>query len=352
MARFLPHNRARTRLWLDLPLSTAKLALPLETMIVENSRTLPRLTSVLIGVYCLMSTSLLHAQASVIAVDLYNKKIHMAASADVKRPVGGICMIATALVALDWADTTKVSLGTLAIVPPIAEQIAGVNTIGLRAGDQVSLRDLIYASMMASDNVAATTLAAFVGQDILSRRGKKGDPVGEFVDQMNKLAAREGATKTRFTNPHGLENSRNVPYSTAADIAKITLYALSRAPFKFYTDQKTREIGLVRDGQRLVVALHNTNLLLGTGTIDGVKTGNTPRSGGCAVISEEHHGTVVKATDGKDIVYRHRMVVVVLGSADPFVEASNILQQGWSIYDGWLNAGRPVQDKRELLPNY
>jgi len=61
---------------------------------------------------------------------------------------------------------------------------------------------------------------------------------------------------------------------------------------------------------------------------------------------------VMKQQDGKDIVFRHRMVVVVLGSADPFAEASSILQQGWGLYENWLNAGRPVQDKRELLPNY
>jgi D-alanyl-D-alanine carboxypeptidase (penicillin-binding protein 5/6) len=311
-----------------------------------------RVIPLLLGAVCLLNAGALRAQAAVMAVDLYNKKIHLVAGADVKRPVGGLCMIATSLVVLDWADATKVPLGTMAVVPPIAEQIGGSSILGLRAGDEVSLRDLIYASMMASDNVAATTLAAFVGQDILGRRGKRGDPVGEFVSQMNKLAVREGATKTRFTNPHGLENSRNVPYSTAADMARITLYSLSRAPFKFYTNQKTRDITVMRAGQRLGVTLRNTNLMLGSGTIDGVKTGNTPRSGGCAIISEEHPGTVMKQQDGQDVVYRHRMVVVVLGSSDPFVEAGNVLRQGWSVYESWLRAGRPVTDARELLPTY
>ncbi len=291
----------------------------------------------------------LFAQSSVIAVDLYNKKIHVQAGQDIKRPVGGVTMIATALVALDWSEATKNSLSTLVSIPPQAFPIAGDNPLNLYPGDQITLRDLLFATMMASDNVSATALAGFVGSDILMRRGKTGDPIEEFVSQMNKLAAREGAKNTKFTNPHGLENSRSVPYSTAADMARITLYALSRAPFRFYTNQRTRDIRVIRGGQGINIPLHNTNQLLGVGTIDGVKTGNTPRSGGCLVISEEHSGTVMKQADGKDAVFRHRMVVVVLGSPDPFSEGKSLLNQGWNTYDQWIRGGRPVTDASQLL---
>lgn len=291
----------------------------------------------------------LWAQSSVIAVDLYNKKIHVLAGQDIKRPVGGVTMIATALVALDWSEATKNSLSTLVSIPPQAFTIAGDNSLNLYPGDQITLRDLLFATMMASDNVSATALAGFVGSDILMRRGKSGDPIEEFVSQMNKLAAREGAKSTKFTNPHGFENSRSVPYSTAADMARITLYALSRAPFRFYTNQRTRDIKVIRGGQAINIPLHNTNQLLGVGTIDGVKTGNTPRSGGCLVLSEEHPGTVMKQPDGQDAVFRHRMVVVVLGSPDPFAEGNSLLKQSWSIYDQWIRGGRPVTDPSQLL---
>lgn len=294
----------------------------------------------------------LHAQSGVIAVDLYNKKIHVEAGADIKRPVGGLTMIATALVALDWSEATHTNLSVLAAVPPAALQIAGTNTLGLQPGDQATLRDLLFAAMMASDNVAATTVAGFVGQDILSRRGKGGDPVAAFVDEMNKLASREGMKRTKFTNPHGLENSKSLPYSTAADVAKLTMYALSRAPFRFYTNQKDRDIKIIRAGQGLTIPLRNTNALLGKGTIDGVKTGNTPRSGGCIVLSEEHPGTVMKQADGTSAVFRHRMVVVILGSGDPFTEGSAILQQAWHAYETWLQAGRPITDRNQMLPDF
>ena len=301
---------------------------------------------------CLV-TGALSAQTSVIAVDVYNKKIHVESGGNTKRPVGGLAKVATALVALDWSDVTKIPLNTLATVSPTDLQIAGSNSLGLAPGDQITLRDLIYAAMMSSDNVAATTLAAFVGHDINARRGRGGDPIGTFVAEMNKLAAREGMKKTRFTNPHGFENSRNTPFSTAADMARLSMYAISRAPFRFYTNQRSRNITVLRGGAPITVPLQNTNALLRRGNIDGIKTGNTPMSGGCVIVTEERPGTVGKdPSSGANVVFRHRMVAVVLGSADPFTEGLAVLQQGWGGYDQWLQAGRPVQDAKELLGTF
>lgn len=293
----------------------------------------------------------LHAQ-SVIAVDVYNKKIHAERGASIKRPAGGLTKVATALVALDWHEVTKVPLNTLATVSPAALQIAGVNSMGLQPGDQVTLRDLIYATMMTSDNVAATTLAAFVGQDILMRRGRGGDPIATFVAEMNQLAAREGMINTRFTNPHGFENSRSVPITTAADIAKLAMYAISRAPFRFYTTQKSRTITILRSGAPMQITLQNTNQLLGVGMIDGMKASSTPQSGGCVIATEERQGTLMRNSEGQNVLYRHRMVVVVMGAADPFSEARGALQYGWSAYDTWLRQGRPVNSRQELLASF
>jgi D-alanyl-D-alanine carboxypeptidase len=289
---------------------------------------------------------------SVIAVDLYNKKIHVASGATVKRPVGGLTKIATALVALDWSDVTSVGLNILATVTPRAIQLAGGSELELEPGDQLTLRDLIFASMMTGDGAAAAVLAEFIGNDVLMRLGRRGDPVAEFVSQMNKLAAREGCKSTRFTNPHGFENTSRAGYSTAADIARLTCYAVTRAPFKFYTSQKTRDVTVLRGGQRLRLALRNTNALLGSGTIDGVKTGNTAQSGGCIVLTEEHPGTAVKNSGGPETVYRHRMIVVLLASADPFSEGRTMLRTAWDIYHDWTRSGRPVTDRTQLLSNF
>ncbi len=290
-----------------------------------------------------------NAQSAVIAVDQSNRKVHVAANANQKRAVGGLAKIATAMVVLDWSDASKISLNVLATVPPYAEGIAGQANLEIRAGDQLTLRDLLYATMMSSDNVAAITLGHFVGSDLLMRKGIGGDPLAEFVKQMNALAAREGCKGTRFMNPHGYENTRPQPYSTAADLARLALYAASRAPFHFYTNQKSRSITIYRGGQQVPLKLNNTNQLLGDNRIDGMKTANTPYSGGCVAITAERPATVLKQADGSSMIYRHRMVVIVLGSADPFTEARGLLQQGWQVYDGWLNAGRPVTQQSQLL---
>lgn len=292
------------------------------------------------------------AQSSVMVVDSYNKKIHVASNANAKRPVGGLAKMVTGMVALDWAAASGVGVNVMAAVPAYAPQIAGAQTLDLQPGDKLTLRDLIYAAMMSSDNVAAITLGDFVGRDHLSRLGRGGDPLGEFVRQMNQLALREGCKNTRFTNPHGMENTRVTPHSTAADMARLALYAAARPAMRFYTNQSSRDIAVYRGGQKLMVTVSNSNQLLGIDRIDGIKAASTPNSGGCVVISAEKAPSVYQQADGANVIYRHRLVVVVIGSGNPFGEARGLLQQGWGVYDQWLNAGRPVTDARQLLSGY
>ncbi|MBL9113503.1 MAG: D-alanyl-D-alanine carboxypeptidase [Verrucomicrobiaceae bacterium] len=306
---------------------------------------LPRLASFLL----ITAFVPLAGAQSIIVVDTYNKKIHVGGNISQKRAVGGIAKIATAMVALDWADASKVSLNVLATVPTYAEQIAGERVHDLRTGDRVTLRDLLYATMMSSDNVAAITLGHFVGGDLLRRKQVGGDPLQEFVTQMNALAAREGCRNTMFVTPHGYENSRPTPYSTAADIARIGIYAASRAPFHFYTNQQSRRITIYRGEARVPITVNNTNGLLGNSRIDGMKVASTPASGGCAVITADKPATLIPQPDGSNIVFRHRLVVVVLGSGSPQQQALGALQQGWGAYDQWLNAGRPITDRSQLL---
>ncbi len=310
------------------------------------------LKSVALTLLLLAPAAPLLAQSSVIVVDSFNRKVHVAGDANRHCAVGGLAKIATGMVTLDWAEASKVGVNILAPVPAYAAQFAGQNTLGLLAGDKLTLRDLIYATMMGSDDIAAITLADFVGRDHLYRLGRQGDPLGEFVRQMNQLAMREGATGTRFGSPHGYENTRTVPHSTAADIARLTLYAVSRPAMRFYTNQPSRSITVYRGGAQLAVPVTNTNQMLGVSGVDGVKAASTPRSGGCVAISAERPSSVYKQADGSSLVYRHRLVVVVLGSSNPFGEAQALLSQGWSAYDRWLAAGRPITDEKQLLNHY
>jgi D-alanyl-D-alanine carboxypeptidase len=286
--------------------------------------------------------------SSVIVVDSFNRKVHVAGNANSRRPVGGLAKIATGMVALDWSEASKAGVNILAQVPPYAAQGAGINLLGLQPGDKLTLRDLIYATMMGGDDLAAITLADFVGRDHLYRLGRGGNPVGEFVRQMNQLALREGATGTRFQSPHGFHDGT----STAADIARLALYAVSRPAMRFYTNQRSRNVTIYRNGQQLSAPVTNTNVMLGESGVDGVKASSSPRTGGCVAISAERPPSVYKQPDGSSLIYRHRLVVVVIGSANPFDEARGLLNQGWNAYNRWLAAGRPITDERQLLNRF
>lgn len=310
------------------------------------------LKSAAISLLLLVSARPLLAQSSVIVVDSFNRKVHVAGNANQRAAVGGLAKIATGMVTLDWAEASKIGVNILAAVPTYAPRMAGVNSLGLQPGDKLTLRDLIYATMMGSDDMAAISLADFVGRDHLYRLGQQGDPQTEFVRQMNQLAAREGATGTRFSNPHGYENTRATPYSTAADIARLSLYAVSRPAMRFYTNQRSRNITIYRGGSQLSVPVTNTNVLLGADNVDGVKAASTPRSGGCVALSAERPASVYKQADGSSLIYRHRLVVVVIGSSNPFGEAQALLSQGWNAYDRWVAAGRPITDQKQLLNHY
>src|SRR5260370_3562175 len=97
---------------------------------------------------------------------------------------------------------------------------------------------------------------------------------------MNALARQLGMEKTLFVNPDGLEPEKGPqPYSTAADVAKLVAYAMNDAGFRFYVSQKERKVAFVRGGQTLQYLLRNTNELLGSNGVDGVKTGTTARAG-------------------------------------------------------------------------
>lgn len=290
------------------------------------------------------------AKAYIVA-DQSSGHILFSGNAGQKVPVASLTKIATAMVALDWAEVHKQDLAALAVVPQSALVVGGVNPIGLAPGDTISLRDLIYASLLQSDNVAAQTLANHVGSQLKQLSGGREDVrqisnVDYFVRQMNALSKKLGMTKTLFLNPSGLDAAEK-PYSTATDMARLARYAMSDAGFRFYVSQKERKVVVGRAGQGLEYLLRNTNEILGVDEIDGVKTGQTAKAGPCLIISAarsveiQQTGEVVKATP-------RRLIVVVLNSPDRFNVSRRLLMQGWSQYDAWAAQGRPTSKKDTL----
>ena len=266
--------------------------------------------------------------------------------AEGKRQVASLTKIATGKVVLDWAAKTGADLAQLVVVPEQAiTESGGINPMGLQPNDLISYRDLIYAAMMQSDNIAAATLAYYVGAALRPAGGERMRALGAieaFVSQMNALARELGMERTLFVNPHGLEPSKGLqPYSTALDMAKLTAYAMKDAAFRFYVSQKERKISFTRGGQVFQYLLRNTNDLVGTAGIDGVKTGRTAKAGECIIISSQRDPEVTQQ-GGTTLVTPRRLNVVVLGATDRIAAATQLLSRGWTLYDQWAAAGRPT----------
>jgi serine-type D-Ala-D-Ala carboxypeptidase (penicillin-binding protein 5/6) len=289
------------------------------------------------------------AQAYVIADSQTGYVLEEQKSRD-KRQVGSLTKIATAMVVLDWAAKRGGDLNQLAAVPPEAFIGAAENHIGFQPGDVITLRDLLYAALVQSDNIAAYTLANHVGVALQSviptAPSARSSPVALFVGQMNALCKQLKMERTRFLNPHGIDEKER-PYSTAADMARLARYATSNAGFRFYVSQKTRQISFRRAGHSLNYLLRNTNELLGADGIDGVKTGRTARAGDCLILSATRESEIV--TDGQMTkIYPRHLIIVLLGSTNRFGEGRQLLARGWQLYDQWAAGGR-LADPKKLL---
>lgn len=196
---------------------------------------------------------------SAIVMDFESGRVIFEKNAYIKRPMASTTKIMTAIVALENGnldDMVKVSRN--------AASIWG-STIHLTAGEEVSLRELMYGLLLCSGNDAAIAISEHIAGS-----------VEEFLKMMNRKAEEIGAENTHFTSPHGLDETGH--YSTAYDLAVITRYALKNPVFDEIV--KTKSITI---GKRNMV---NTNeMLTGYEGADGVKTGYTGKAGRCLVTS-------------------------------------------------------------------
>lgn len=286
------------------------------------------------------------AAESYIIVDDYTGNILAASNQNAKRQIASLTKIATAIVVLDWADATGSSLATEATVPAGVASLGGINPCGLQPGDRVTLRDLLYAAMMQSDNHAAYTLAYHVGAQLPNAQNL--GPADNFTAHMNALARKLLMKRTVFLNPHGMDNMESPPHSTAADVARLTRYAYTHAGFNFYVSQPSREIAITGpDGVARGFILRNTNELLGQDGIEGVKTGRTARAGDCLVLAADREPQAAN-TNGQQVAIPRRIIVVLLGSPDRFLEGLEMVRRGWSLHDAWSAKGRPVSKRSSI----
>lgn len=285
-------------------------------------------------------------------VEAHSGKVLLAANSGVQRPVASLTKIATAVIAVDWAEATRTDPNTTLItVPNVATMLGGSpNPMALQPGDRLTLRDALYSALLGSDNIAALAISDHVGRQLLRARGREGDPVAAFITEMNELARALGMGRTRFVNPHGLEFPKRVGLSTAADIAKLSIYAMRKPGFTFMVRQKDRQVTVLGAAGKRSYRVQNTNELIGEPGVIGVKTGTTQGAGPCVVVAADREPRVWTRPDGQKAATPRRVIAVVLNNADRFNRARGLMGQGWTIYERWVAAGASIENRnKEIL---
>ena len=192
-----------------------------------------------------------------------------------------ITKILTALVILENCDLDEtVTFSSFAVnsLEPDA------SILGARAGDQLSVRDCLYALLLQSANEVANALAEHCSGSIEA-----------FAELMNKKAQSLGCTNSNFVNPSGLNNENH--YTSAHDMALISQAAFANPTFveidaTTYYDVPAGQLQQYPDGWRYYAhhkMLKKNDPVYYEGIIGG-KTGYTSLAGNTLVTCAERDG--------------------------------------------------------------
>jgi serine-type D-Ala-D-Ala carboxypeptidase (penicillin-binding protein 5/6) len=189
----------------------------------------------------------------------------------------------------------------LVTVSLAAAQESGTR-LGLKAGEQMSVKDLLAASLLMSANDACHALADHVSANQQL-----------FVKLMNQRASEWGLQATHFTNACGHDDDRH--YSSASDLAKLAGKALGYPAFVDMVAKRALTIQSADHSRSF--ALENKNALIGRyeGAV-GVKTGYTRKAGKC-LIALAQRGNV-------------KVLLVMLHASNRWWDASDILDYAFS----------------------
>lgn len=209
------------------------------------------------------------------------------------------------------ASTTKIMTALVAqehfrpadilTVPP--EAMVGGSTMGLKVGEQLTFRSLLYGMLLNSGNDAAYTIAINYpgGYNV-------------FIDRMNQKALSLGLKDTHFVNPAGFDNPNH--YSSAFDLSMIAKQsALNPQLARIVSTEQTQILSWDKTHTH---NLKNLNKLLAEQGVIGIKTGTTEQSGENLVGLVERDG--------------HKVLTVVLGSVNRFGETKSLIEWVYANY--------------------
>lgn len=238
------------------------------------------------------SNELSLSASSALSYDLTTGKFLYQKNIDKRLPIASLTKIMTAIVALE-----NENVGQKILIGSKAAQV-GEDSMGLSAGERLTVQELLDGLFLNSGNDAAEALAAG------SQFGRN-----NFVYLMNKKAEDLGLANTRFTNPTGLEGDGS-QYSTALDLLVMTRYGLQNKVFAD-TAAKIESSILQEDSHKAFNLYNETNLLTSYPGVKGVKTGFTNEAGMCLVTYLEYGG--------------HKIIAVILNSQNRRQEMKDLL---------------------------
>lgn len=249
-----------------------------------------------------------------------------------------ITKVITALLALEAVERGELSLEQVVTVPEGFDtdlEIGGTSQ-NLKVGEEMSVLELLYCTLVASANDACNVLAAAAAGDVPS-----------FVSRMNHRADELGLTGTHFVNAHGLHAEEH--YTTARDIAVLTCLALENDTFAELVATRSHTVPATNLSKErrftstnaLIAPLYESRYVYPRAI--GVKTGTTNAAGKCLVSAAKKNERV--------------LVCVVLGAEDVmdekgvrtrwvFAESKRLLEWGFDAFSSrtLLDGSTPVRE--------
>jgi serine-type D-Ala-D-Ala carboxypeptidase (penicillin-binding protein 5/6) len=227
-----------------------------------------------------------------IVVDVESGRVLWARRPHAKRPIASLTKLMTALLVERGSENLR---RKVTITPEMTGELG--YTIGLQPGDEVSVRDLLAAAMIASANDASDALA-------VHRSGS----VDRFVRLMNREAKTLGLRDTRYSNPSGIIDTGN--HSSAWDVASVARLYMARPALARLAGMKLYQPA---SGSSYV---SRNRLLWDEPTAIGIKTGSTDLAGECLAAAARK--------DGRTLI-----AVVLDANGDEFAQAQALLRFGF-----------------------
>jgi len=255
-----------------------------------------------------------------------------------------VTKLMTALIVLEDVRAKRYGFfDKVTATPDVARSEA--SWVGLKAGDRISVRDLMLALMVHSANDAAIALGV-----------NSAGSFDAFIARMNARAQELGMTSTKYYNPNGLPPKAKYPWksfnvSTASDQLKLAVQLLKYPEILEFTAVKTAALVRTTDGFRVIVTrrvnqpnqepklkagekivmqlCNHNNIMVkdklkvrdeaGKEIVDGLKTGYIDAGGSSIVLTGKRNG--------------QRVVVAVLGSDNQLDTKGRVLKKSSTVRD-------------------